>query len=439
MPVASVTIESLNNVKKAFSDFQTDVESFSDKINSSTEQILTEVKQSVKKQENLVVVLEKKVSSLVNEIEQIQSSIISVNSRISSLKTEIVNLERQKPQLEACISQLEQQKRQIEAQKNNSDGDTSGIGAQIRAIENQIQSCRRQLQQINEQISSAKQQQADNERKSAELKDCKVQKDNELSTTKSELSKAKSKFERLSAAGDSVEREIGNLNIAARKFEQNTSSSSETSKSGLSKCIASIDEYLAVNLGTVSSGNGERASTSQFASSQEYSHQYSSSNEMPDNVYSLACGYQGNPEWNVTIRSGNTTPDIDAFRDVIQQHHLSGNAHFVRRASLADMGAELQNLPIEELQGHSYPFIGIMSASATQEMADAVSWGQNENVIYEISAPAGFAALDLTNLPDFQEVMFDAPMCRIESAEMCGYNTIRVNITVGENNGLTQM
>ena len=247
MPVASVTIESLNNVKKAFSDFQTDVESFSDKINSSTEQILTEVKQSVKKQENLVVVLEKKVSSLVNEIEQIQSSIISVNSSISSLKTEIVNLERQKPQLEACISQLEQQKRQIEAQKNNSDGDTSGIGAQIRAIENQIQSCRRQLQQINEQISSAKQQQADNERKSAELKENKVRKDNELSTTRGELGKAKSKYERLSAAGDSVEREIENLNIAARKFEQNATASNASSKSGIERCIAFINEYEAVN------------------------------------------------------------------------------------------------------------------------------------------------------------------------------------------------
>lgn len=71
-----------------------------------------------------------------------------------------------------------------------------------------------------------------------------------------------------------------------------------------------------------------------------------------------------------------------------------------------------------------------MSASATQEMADAVSWGQNENVIYEISAPAGSSALELTNLPYFQEVMFDAPMCHIESAEPYGYNTIRVHITI---------
>ena len=78
MAGASVTIESLNNVKKAFSDFQTDVESLSEKISSSTERILIEVKQSLKKQENLVVVLENKVSSLINDIEQIQTSIIGL-------------------------------------------------------------------------------------------------------------------------------------------------------------------------------------------------------------------------------------------------------------------------------------------------------------------------------------------------------------------------
>lgn len=429
MPGASVTIESLNNVKRAFSDFQTDVESLSDKISSSTEQILTEVKQSVKKQENLVVVLENKVSSLINEIEQIQTSIISVNSRISSLKTEIVNLEWQKPKLEARISQLEQQKRQLEAQRNNSDGDTSGIDAQIRAIENQIQNCRRQLQQINEQISSARQQQAENERKGAELKNCKVQKDNELSTTKSELSKAKSKFERLSAAGDSVEREIGNLNIAARKFEQNSTSSSSTSKSGLNKCITEIEAYLAVNLGASGSENSGSSYSSDYAVSSLSTRAYpfSSSDEMSDDVYGLVRGYQENPGWNQIIREGGSSPDIESFRNIIHQNSLSSDVHFTRRASLADMGQELQNMPLEELVGRSYPFVGIMSASGTQEMANSVSSG---NVIYEISAPAGTHALDLTNLPDFQEVMFDSPMCRIDNTEMCGYNTIRVNITI---------
>lgn len=264
MAGVSVTIESLNDVKRAFSDFQTDVESSSDKISSCTEQILVEVEQSVKKQENVVTVLEDKVSSLINEIEQIQSTIISVNARISSLKTEIVNLEKQRPQWETRLSQMKQQKRQLEAQRNNSRGDTSGIEAQIRAIENQIQNCRRTLSQINEQIASAKKQQADNERKRAELKDSKTRKENDLSTTKSELSRAKSKLERLSAAGDSVEREIANLNMAARKFERNSTSSNAASKAGVDKCIAEIEEYMSVNLSASGSNISAPSSPSQI-------------------------------------------------------------------------------------------------------------------------------------------------------------------------------
>ena len=429
MAGVSVTIESLNNVKRAFSDFQTDVESFSDKISSCTEQILIEVKQSVKKQENVVTVLEDRVSSLINEIEQIQSTIISVNAKISSLKTEIVNLEKQRPQWEARLSQLEQQKRQLETQKNNSQGDTSGIEAQIRAIENQIQNCRRTLSQIIEQISSARKQQADNERKGAELKDSKTRKENELSKTKSELSKAKSKLERLSAAGDSVEREVANLNMAARKFEQNSTSSNATSKAGVNKCIAEIEEYLAINLSV--SGHGESGNEVSYNAGGTQSvrnYPYSTSDEMPDDVFGLVRGYQENPEWNQIIRAGNSTPEIDSFRSIISQNHLSETAHFTRRASLADMGQELQNVPLEELSGRAYPFVGIMSASGSQAMANSVSAG---NVIYEITAPAGTSALDLTNLSDFQEVMFDSPVCHIDSAEMCGYNTIRVNITIG--------
>lgn len=428
MAGVSVTIESLSNVKRAFSDFQTDVESFSDKISSCTEQVLAEVKQSVKKQENIVAALEDRVSNLINEIEQIQTAIISVNARLSSLKTEIVNLENQRPQLEARISQLEHQKRQLEAQRNNTQGDTSGIDAQIRAIEAQIQSSRRKLSQINEQVSSAKRQQADNERRGVELKDSKIRKESDLSTAKSELSKSKSKFERLSVAADSVAREIANLSMAARKFEQSSTTSNATSKAGVNKCITEIEEYLTIDLGTSGQvGSGNVVSQHAESSQAMRSFPYSTSDEMPDSIYNLVRGYQENPGWNQTIREGNTTPEINNFRSIIRQNQLSETAHFTRRASLADMGQDLQNLPLEELHGHTYPFIGIMSASGSEAMANSVSAG---NVIYEITAPAGTSALDLTNLSDFQEVMFDSPICHIDSAEMCGYNTIRVSITI---------
>ena len=437
----SVTIDSLNNVKRALSDFQTDIESISDKINSDKDQVLAEVQKSVKRQLDIATLLADKVSVLIKEAEQIQTDINSVNSKISTLKTVIVNFESEKSQLEARLPQLEKRKRQLESQKNSTPGDANGIESQIRSIENQIQNCRRSLSEVNEKISSAKKQLADHEVRLAELKENKKRKLDEVISARNELGKAKNKYERLSDAGDSVEREIINLNVATGKFKQTSLTSSAASKTGINKCIAIIEEYLAINLGAGASGGGtsggsygEGGGTANYSSSdsgtvsQERSYPYSNSEEMPDNVYNSIRGYQENPEWNSIIRSGDTTSEIDNFRNLINDNHLSESAHFTRKASLADLGPELQNLPLEELAGQSYSFVGIMSASGTQEMADSVSAG---NVIYEITAPAGTAALDLTNLPDFQEVMFDSPTCHIESAEMCGYNTIRVNITVG--------
>lgn len=248
MAGVSVTIESLNTVKRAFSDFQTDIESFSNRVHASSEQILVEVKQSLKKQEGIVVALENKVFALANEIEQIQSAIISINARIVSLKTEITNLEKERSQLESCISQLEQQKRQLETQRNQCQDDTSGIDAQIRALENQIHSCRGRMQQCNEQISFANRQLTENERKCAELKATKIKKEDELSSAKAELNRARSKLERLNDAGDTVEREITNLNMATQKFERSSTATNAASKSGVDKCIALIEEYISVNL-----------------------------------------------------------------------------------------------------------------------------------------------------------------------------------------------
>ena len=154
---------------------------------------------------------------------------------------------------------------------------------------------------------------------------------------------------------------------------------------------------------------------------------YSTSGDMSDDVYNLARGYQENPGWNRLIREGNTTPEIEHFKSLIDHNSLSVDSHYVRRASLADMGPELQGIPLDELSGHSYSFKGIMSASGSSKMANSVSSG---NVIYNISAPAGTNALDLTNLADFQEVMFNSPNCYIDSAKMVGHNTLQIDITI---------
>ena len=176
--------------------------------------------------------------------------------------------------------------------------------------------------------------------------------------------------------------------------------------------------------GSPSNSDGDACSAEQNS---ERQYPYSTSDEMSDDAYKLARGYQENPEWNQIIREGNTTPEIDDFRNMIDRNTLPADSHYVRRASLADMGPELQGVSLDELPGKSYQFKGIMSASGSMKMANSVSSG---NVIYNISAPEGTRALDLTNLTDFNEVMFNSPNCRIDGVKTVGYNTTQINITI---------
>ena len=176
--------------------------------------------------------------------------------------------------------------------------------------------------------------------------------------------------------------------------------------------------------GSPPNSDGDACSAKQNS---ERQYPYSTSDEMSDDAYKLARGYQENPEWNQIIREGNTTPEIDDFRNMIDRNTLPADSHYVRRASLADMGPELQGVSLDELPGKTYQFKGIMSASGSMKMANSVSSG---NVIYNISAPEGTRALDLTNLTDFNEVMFNSPNCRIDGVKTVGYNTTQIDITI---------
>lgn len=142
----------------------------------------------------------------------------------------------------------------------------------------------------------------------------------------------------------------------------------------------------------------------------------------------FARDYQCNHEkYNDVIRSHRSSKEIDKFRRIINSNYIHENSTFYRKATLRDLGEKFANLPLNELVGKSYQFEGIMSASGTLNLPNNVSSG---DVIFEIKAPVGMPALDLTQVGYFQEVMFDSPMCYIESVEKCGYNTTRIVIHV---------
>lgn len=152
--------------------------------------------------------------------------------------------------------------------------------------------------------------------------------------------------------------------------------------------------------------------------------QYKFVEELPDEVWDIARDYQANMEkYNPIIWAGGTSNNIKRLKKIIGSHFLAEDAVFYRRASLADLGKDLSNFPLDELIGKQYDFQGIMSASKNANMA-------NSDVIFEISAPAGMPALDLTDVDYFQEVMFDSPQCHIKDIVAEGYNTTRIKISV---------
>lgn len=343
MAGVSVTTESLHIVKNALSDFQKDIESYSHKISSSTEQILVEVKQSIKKQKDIVTTLENTVSSLIKEIEQIQTSIISTNTRISSLKTGMQNLDKQKSQIESQIFQLEQKKRQLEAQRNTSNGNDNGIETQIRAIEGQMQNYRRTLRQLNEQIAQERKQLAECEKLCAEQKSLKMEKEMVLAEEKNKLNKAKSKLDRLSSAGDSVEREIANLSSAAQRFEQTGSITTTTSKAGVSKCIAEIDEYLRTSLNS----SGSHSSSG-----------FSSLSHQPGNIRQILDSNAPAMRDRMLFELSVIRSDLELTEGNPALPQLGGSHREVRQ--------QLQDLGLQGFQAHHIPSAAAQSAFPNQ-------------------------------------------------------------------------
>lgn len=160
---------------------------------------------------------------------------------------------------------------------------------------------------------------------------------------------------------------------------------------------------------------------------------YQSAEDMPEEVWNAANDYQTNhmDKYNAIMRQGKTSNDIENLKSIIGDHRVVEDTVFYRRASLADLGESFQNCSLDELVGKRYQFQGIMSATGSKGMANSVSSG---DVIFEISAPAGTPALDLTDVASFQEVMFNSPLCYIEKVEQEGYNTTKISIKVFSSN-----
>lgn len=175
-------------------------------------------------------------------------------------------------------------------------------------------------------------------------------------------------------------------------------------------------------------GGNESDAVNQNNSAEYANKQYKDRNELSDEVDFYASDYQAHPEkYNDIIRSHNSSKDIENFRSIIKAHSIGEDSIFYRRASLKDLGEQLENIPLSELMGKCYQFNGIMSTAGSLALSNNVSSG---DVIFEIKVPKGTAGLDLTKVSYYQEAMFDSPYCYIESVKPEGYNTTRIVVRV---------
>lgn len=157
-----------------------------------------------------------------------------------------------------------------------------------------------------------------------------------------------------------------------------------------------------------------------------YPTKYTSVDELSEDVYVAARHYQENHEkYNPVMRQGGTSDDIKRLKSIIGEHKIAEDTVFSRRASLKDLGKELENCPLSDLVGKRYQFQGIMSVAkdGNDKMA-------SDDVVFKVIAPKGTPGLDLTDVGFFQEAMFDSPLCYIEKTEMTGYNTPCITVRV---------
>ncbi len=141
---------------------------------------------------------------------------------------------------------------------------------------------------------------------------------------------------------------------------------------------------------------------------------YTSIDELSDDVYKYAAEFRDHgSRYNEPIRNNETNQDVEHFRKIINSHRITANTTVCRLATWDDLGPGFEGRRPEELIGQCYQFDGIMSVAKEYKFAGGKNDGRD--VFFEIHVPEGTPGLDLREVPQFYQAMFDSPKCQIES------------------------
>lgn len=255
--MVTVTTEALSSVKKALQDFRTDIEGLAARSESKTETQLDQCRGAVKqtagdvqKAETLVAQLTQTVARLEAEIAKMTKQLEQVQRRLPQIGNEVQSISSQLTQLRSRLSQLQ-------AQLSGADGEArEQIQAQINSVQGQIRQCEQKKAQLEKEKSQLETQKSQLQSGLSSAKGEKAKSEAELARQKNRRDKLKDKLSRLKTAFHRVEDKARDYVKATRTFESRAGASTQKSASAVDKCLASIEAYLAVSLGSNSGGGG---------------------------------------------------------------------------------------------------------------------------------------------------------------------------------------
>lgn len=122
---------------------------------------------------------------------------------------------------------------------------------QVEELEDSLKRINKDLEALEEQLARARRegQDGDSGDAAAALKERRRQLEEQRSAVKVTLGKAKDKLENLKRAGKTVEAEAVRLVRMTNQFHSTVLETGSSKVQGIRKCIAFIEEYMAVDMG----------------------------------------------------------------------------------------------------------------------------------------------------------------------------------------------
>ena len=248
--MVDVSVSALQTVRRALSDFQSDISGLAQRAGRDAHEIIDSCEQAIDQTEVKIAQLEAIIDELTRQIEALEDTIAQATNAYNYLEAKIPQLEGQIRSLDSTISSLygqisslrgqlantedSDQKRQIQSMIDSLTCQVHQCEAQRNSLENELHSAERQKEELRLTINRAKAQKADCE--------------HERAVQKNRCNKYKDKLERLKSAFGRVKAETNGYLSAARKFESSSTDRAQSNANATDRCIATIETYLATSL-----------------------------------------------------------------------------------------------------------------------------------------------------------------------------------------------